>query len=410
MSDNPNLLIFGASARAAAFSALRAGLRPWCADLFADADLHARCATVRVPGSAYPDGFLRLARGELPGPWMYAGGLENHRELVEAMETARPLWGNGAVALPLVRWPWFVAHLLDRAGLPHPAVYPGDVKLGNGVRWLVKPLAGAGGTGIHFWGKGPVSRHQRPGGIYYQAYVEGTLQHLGSVARLTQGGVYYQAYVEGTPCAAVYLGDDGGAQLLGATRQLVGEPWLHAAPFHYCGSVGPLVLEPRLRQALDRLGNVLADGCRLRGLFGVDFVLRDDVPWPVEVNPRYTASVEVLEYAAGVPALSLHRQVFAKEAVALAPGLVRNTGTWLGKAVLWARAPLTFPEDGPWQAVLGEPPSLHEAPAFADIPRAGERIAAGRPVLTFFARGSSDEDCVQLLQQIAADLDRSLFP
>jgi len=26
-------------------------------------------------------------------------------------------------------------------------------------------------------------------------------------------------------------------------------------------------------------------------------ILRDGVPWPVEINPRYTASVEVLEYA-----------------------------------------------------------------------------------------------------------------
>jgi len=36
--DEAQVLIVGASARAAAFSALRAGLRPWCADLFADLD------------------------------------------------------------------------------------------------------------------------------------------------------------------------------------------------------------------------------------------------------------------------------------------------------------------------------------------------------------------------------------
>jgi predicted ATP-grasp superfamily ATP-dependent carboligase len=193
------------------------------------------------------------------------------------------------------------------------------------------------------------------------------------------------------------------------TRQLVGEPWLHAAPFHYCASVGPLPLDTTLQQALGRLGSVLAAGCSLRGLFGVDFILRDGVPWPVEVNPRYTASVEVLEYAAGVPALALHRQVFDPRAPALPARLARNTGTWLGKAILFARAPLTFPEDGPWQVVLRQPPPLDETPAFADIPRAGERIPAGRPVLSFFARGGSEEDCVQRLQQIAAALDRSLF-
>src|ERR1700733_2287062 len=95
-SDHVNLLIFGASARAAAFSALRAGLQPWCADLFADLDL-AYCSRVtRVPGKEYPHAFLSLLQEAPPGPWMYAGGLENHPDLVEQMAQARPLWGNKA--------------------------------------------------------------------------------------------------------------------------------------------------------------------------------------------------------------------------------------------------------------------------------------------------------------------------
>ena len=70
MSAGPNLLIFGASVRAAAFSALRAGLQPWCADLFADADLRARCPTIQVPPGLYPQGFLHHITCELPGAWM----------------------------------------------------------------------------------------------------------------------------------------------------------------------------------------------------------------------------------------------------------------------------------------------------------------------------------------------------
>ena len=37
----------------------------------------------------------------------------------------------------------------------------------------------------------------------------------------------------------------------------------------------------------------------LAGWFGVDFILRDGIPWPVEINPRYTASVEIHELASG---------------------------------------------------------------------------------------------------------------
>jgi hypothetical protein len=48
-------------------------------------------------------------------------------------------------------------------------------------------------------------------------------------------------------------------------------------------------------------------------------------------------------------------------------------------------------------------------PDLADIPQAGARIEAGRPVLTFFTRGSSVDECVQGLRQAAAGLDRALF-
>ena len=68
---NEHLLILGASVRAAAFSALRAGLRPWCVDLFADLDLRANCPALVIDASRYPNGLAALAvvgeSGELVG-------------------------------------------------------------------------------------------------------------------------------------------------------------------------------------------------------------------------------------------------------------------------------------------------------------------------------------------------------
>ena len=48
-----DLVIIGASARAAAFSAHRAGMRPWCVDLFGDADLARRFPVRRVALADY---------------------------------------------------------------------------------------------------------------------------------------------------------------------------------------------------------------------------------------------------------------------------------------------------------------------------------------------------------------------
>jgi predicted ATP-grasp superfamily ATP-dependent carboligase len=400
MATSDDVMILGASVRAAAFSALRAGLRPWCADLFADLDLRARCPAMRLPGEYYPEGFLSRVATDLPGPWIYTGGLENWPDLVRRMRRHRPLWGNGENEIRRARDPLLVSRALRMAGLPTPETD----HVPHAGRWLRKPCHGSGGAGIRFWTAG------RPGPG-------------------TRGPVYFQEYVEGDPCSALYVAErqypalvldpdprewkvervrDRHVWLLGVTRQLVGVPWLHAAPFRYCGSVGPEQPGEELRAQLVRQGRILSRVCGLRGLFGIDGVLRDGVFWPVEINPRYTASVEVLEYATGMTALAWHRRVFTDGL----PGRSAPpfpAASRVGKAILFAREDLVFPDDGPWMDEIRKPTPLHEPPPFADIPAPGERIAAGRPVLTLLAHAGSDEACIDDLRRRAADLDRHLF-
>src|ERR1700733_2963616 len=121
MHPGDHLLIFGASARAAAFSALRAGLHPWCADLFSDEDLLGRCPAMRLTGR-YPVAFLDLIGANVSGPWMYTGGLEGYPRLIQQMEKRRPLWGNGHDVLMRIRNPDVLAEAARSAGLPAPAV------------------------------------------------------------------------------------------------------------------------------------------------------------------------------------------------------------------------------------------------------------------------------------------------
>jgi predicted ATP-grasp superfamily ATP-dependent carboligase len=248
-------------------------------------------------------------------------------------------------------------------------------------RWLVKPRRGSGGSGIRLLAGRPLPSNQR--------------------------SLYCQEYIEGEPYAAIYVSEGTATRLLGVTRQLVGENRLHAAPFHYCGSIGPLPLTAPLREAFERLGTVLARGCGLLGLFGIDCVLRDGIPWPVEVNPRYTASVEVLEYALGFSALDWQRYVF--ERTPQPRPIPSDPSHFVGKGILYAKDSLLFPAGGPWLPTLQSPQPLHELPAFADIPPAGQQIRAGRPILTLFASGSSLAACQAGLQRTVADLDHWLL-
>jgi uncharacterized protein len=351
------LCIIGASARAAAASALRAGLDPWCADLFADADLQAMVPdAVRCAVDEYPEALVDLLRAAPPGPWMYTGGLENHPDLIRKIARTRPLWGNGPEALKASRCPFTVQRILREAGLPSPELFAGtrDASL----RWLRKPFRGSAGQGIGFAEPTNVTRSH-----------------------------YSQQFVDGTPMSAVYVRAQDHVTLLGVTEQLIGIDWLHAPPFRYAGNIGPVELTNRLCSDLERVGQSLGVGCELVGLFGVDFVLHDGRPWVVEVNPRYAASIEVLERAKGLRAVMHHRAAFEPHAAPMNSGSQRG---FAGKAIVYAPRRLVMPtiEDFPGGTLV-------------DIPKPGETIEPGWPILTCFSESSTHEACWLALRLLA---------
>jgi uncharacterized protein len=395
-------MILGASARAAAASALRAGFAPWCADLFADADLQRACPVRRIEPADYPQGLTAAAKEAPPGPWLYTGALENRPDIVAKID--RPLCGNPPEVLRRVRSPIAVAEALRAKGLPCPVVCAAAPPNDDQRRWLNKPRRSAGGANIRVWRKGTPFDAKR---------------------------FYLQEWIDGENCSAVFVGDtERQAQLLGVTRQLIGEPWLHAAPFRWCGNFGPLILAASTNATLQQIGQALVETFNLRGLFGVDYILRDGMPWPVEVNPRYPASVEVIERATGQRLMELHCQASlrvnpggadmiprgdtvpdfcaASRTSGINPEARRGLSTVCGKAILFAERSLEFPKHGPWDAALRMPLEDPTVP-FADIPAAGTRIEAGQPICTLFAAGATMTECFTNLQLAARNLEESCW-
>lgn len=398
------LLIIGASVRAAAFSAARAGLQPVALDRFGDRDLAAHCETTVVPTNQYPQAAVELARRTPECPWMFTGAFENLPDLVDAISRNRPLWGNDGNCLRRARDPFALASACRAADLPCPDVHDSSSNPTSG-HWLLKPFASAGGSGIRAFRDSANAHRTRKACRKTPPKPTNASSPRHGLAKR-----YWQQYVEGESRSGVFVADSADCLLLGVTRQLIGRRWLHAPAFRYCGSIGPLELAVAERIAWQRLGNVVARFARLRGLFGIDAIVRDSVPWPVEVNPRYTASVEVLEHGLGIRAIELHRnacegQLAAQFPKALAPAnphmRVRAT---IGKAVWYAPRDLTVPSDGPWEVAMQKPRPLDELPEFADIPPSGQQIAKGRPVVTLFARAGSVEECERKLREIAESL------
>ena len=192
----------------------------------------------------------------------------------------------------------------------------------------------------------------------------------------------------GQSCGAVYVASQGQAIFLGATRQLLGGDSPNVTDFRYAGSGWPIAAWPPLVEAFQRVGQALAKEFPLAGLFGVDAVVVDQTVWPVEINPRYTASVEILERSG---------RIAARRHASACAGLP-----------LPARSPARLSRAGQTENPLGQANSLRSPrsrnrpdggcavpvdrwrgadPPFADIPPAGSQIASGRPILTVFACG-----------------------
>jgi len=381
------LAIVGASTRSAAASAVRAGFQPLAADLFADADLRAIATATRV--SPYPEGLLDWLRAIEPPAWMYTGALENYPELVDQMAWIAPLLGNPGDVLARVRSPWELSDSLGSAGLLFPETRPSAKGLPIDGSWLAKTYTGASGSGVRVLSGEPGA---------------------GSGEENRPEKLCYQKRINGTPCAALYVAARGQAQLLGITRQIIGEPWLRAHGFQYAGSIGPWPISESTRATLARLGNVLSERFELAGLFGVDFVLDGEQVWTVEVNPRYTASVEIVERCTGVRAIATH--VAACGGLAAASGRAddsptRDESNCHGKVTLFATRDVAISQEFADYSIAES--LLSPWPMLGDVSAAGTPIENGRPVLTIFASGTSVAEVEQRLRERVVEVERKLY-
>lgn len=414
------VLLVGVSVRPFAQSAVRAGADAASVDCFGDRD-HRRDLPVlslrrEAPGEAYSAAALvRMARRVRVGEVAYGADLENHPREVDrlAATDGRRLLGNPPAVLRRARDPFRLAALLREEELPAPEVRPpagAPEPAAEAGGWLRKPRGGGGGHGVRVW----------------------------RAEEDLADGEYLQERVRGTPVGVLFVADGRRARLLAVTEMLVGRRAFGASRFLYVGSLlrrgrggrplpPPGAGRPGGRSPARRLVSVLARDLELRGLNGVDAVLKDGELWPVEVNPRWTASMELLE--AGVlaggrrlprPLFELHRRACRGDLPARdelpgggpgGPG--EEVAEVVGKAVVRSRGEgpvvdLTRLEEV--RTVLGaDAPAVPlGGVALADVPEPGDPLNEGDPVCTLVAAGEDRSECVAVLERGCRGVHRAL--
>jgi predicted ATP-grasp superfamily ATP-dependent carboligase len=369
------LAIVGASVRAAAQSALRAGFEVVGADLFADADLDGVCPITKIED--YPYGFADWLAEQDVDAWMYTGALENYPELVDQMAAIKPLWGVSGEALRRCRDPLFLQEVFNEERIPFPETRRiGEADWANRV-WLAKSYRHSNGVGVL------------------------PMRSEGEVAHATLVADYAQAFVDGDGYSVIYAVGVEGSTVIGATWQWTRYTTAADLEVGYAGSIGPLLLERQCRALIEHVGQVLSDRFSLRGLVGVDFVGARDSWYVVEINPRYTASVEVHDRVSEQSAVAVHGATCRGMDFKYSPPALN---TQVAKLVLYAQQSLTI--DACQHAWLRGPVPTGDV---ADIPRPGDKIAEGHPICTLLVEGPGDlvenwmEEHVQAVERCLYD-------
>jgi predicted ATP-grasp superfamily ATP-dependent carboligase len=375
--DNATLILIGASVRALAFSCIRAGYQPWCIDLYADEDLAKNCPTTLITKS-FPNEISDLIKTAPVAPILYTGGLENHPALLQLLSAERAILGVTGNTLTNLRNTSELYNLLKSKQINTPAIIISTNDLNKEISYLRKPKNRSGGLGI------------KPFDPSKQTMVE-------------DADFYYQEFIKGESRSAIFCFTESGFELLGVSIQSSGTQSLHADDFLYSGNMGPVKPCSSELKDLQTIGEIISSNYHPLGLLGMDYILNDSKVYPLEINPRYTASMEVLELSLGQNFITKHMQAFGFKTICEIPA--RTEPSVIGKAIYYAPHDVLIPEDAPWLSIESNPRLFSP---FADIPKPGSAIHRGSPVVTIFAKADSLTEVKVQLKTRTSQLD-SLF-
>jgi predicted ATP-grasp superfamily ATP-dependent carboligase len=322
--------------------------------------------------------------------------------------------------------------------------------------WLLKPTFTAGGSGIRFLKTKDLRESLQKGraGEKLQLIESGMspIKDSGSSespavpfigAMKTDDGAspgsafpryVVQEFISGMSCSVVFIADGRRSQMIGVSRQLTGDEMLGSGGFSYCGNIMPLdgAMSPQgfhgrgcstkaLYEALDRLVHGLTVELGLMGLNCIDFILRDDKIWFLEINPRYSASMELLEifsdsfhpgylsladihFKAVTGKLGDSDYLFSREKFEWARSIEKMKPLVAGKAIVYAENDVRIPDSLP---------KIWLNQGVKDVPFPGDVIPKGSPICTLLASSTSEwhtprTTCLDKLYMEASRIRREL--
>ena len=287
--------------------------------------------------------------------FVFGSGFESQPDLLEKIAAIIPLIGNSAETVSEVKAPNGFFSALENCHIPHPKVYevlPDDV---DSIAYVSKLVGGCGGTHI-------------------------SLVNADSEAPINE--YYYQQLMDGRSVSLLFYANMHGVKVVGFNEQ-----WLSSTkslPFRYGGAVSNIVLPEFVQQQLIEAAKKLAIKFGLIGLNSLDVIVRDNVAYVLEINPRLSATFDLYDNG---DLIDVHIQ-----ACMGAPLLqYQHASGSSAQAIVYASADIVIPHALQWPSWVVDTSQL--ASPLNEI-----RLVAGEPICTVLAQADNPIKAKLLVQ------------
>jgi predicted ATP-grasp superfamily ATP-dependent carboligase len=333
------ILIVANSGRMLAQAAKSAGLKPLVIDKFADLDTQYYAEDFyRIPTLSIQH--LELAVNHFIEHYgityvVYGSGFECYPESLCYLNSQLTIAGNSpATFIKLHNKPDFFS-ILDQLDICHPeTVFTAPADADN---WLVKPMQGQGGVNI-------------------------TRYHKNTASELS---VYWQKYQQGTLHSVLFLADGQNLQIIGFNTQ-----WSiklsETEEFIFSGIINDSSLLNKQKLRVTGWLKKIIPVFMLKGLNSLDFIQTGNESYVLEINPRFSASMQL--YNANL----LIRHINASQGELAWYCFWQHSYT--AYQIVYAERDVIIPDDFKWPK------------GYMDLPESGSLIRAGQPICSIIAR------------------------
>jgi predicted ATP-grasp superfamily ATP-dependent carboligase len=190
-----------------------------------------------------------------------------------------------------------------------------------------------------------------------------------------------QMPVEGIPCSVSCIADGTSARALSLNRQF-NRGGKGERRFGFAGASTPF--QPKERERILGLAEEIAAKSGCIGSLGIDFILTDDDINTIEINPRFQATLDIVEMSTGVNIFEMHRNATH----GIIPAFRPTPKMTVARSIIFAEHDCVVKDDLK---------SLH--PDIADIPWPGTEIEEGNAVLSVYGRGANEDEMLAALDK-----------